>query len=73
MKVLVLTGIIFSSIMFFISLICFCKAIFSETMKYSKRKKLLEEAVAVLLNGIFYWIIIGVLYGGCLLAAAIMK
>lgn len=70
-NILVVIGVIFSIIAFAIALGMIIRAITAENMKYSRRKQLLQNALIVLINGIGYWVIIGVMYAGCWLKLAL--
>lgn len=61
-NVFVTIGIIFSIIAFAIALALVFSAIYSEDLKRIQRKKRLECAFIVLMNGIGYWIIIGLMF-----------
>ena len=71
MNILVIIGIIFSLVAFAVSLTLVSIAIFSEDMKYKKRKKYLQNAVFVIMNGVGYWVIIGGMYACCWLKLAL--
>ena len=71
--VLIVIGVIFSLAMLVLSIVFVLRAIFSENMKYKKRKKLLEEAVSVGMSGLAYWAIILLMYVCCWLHGVLDK
>lgn len=70
-NIFVVIGVIFSIIIFAISLTIASLAVFSEDMKYKKRKAYLQNAVFCLMSGIGYWVIIGLMYACCWLKIAL--
>ena len=69
--VLITIGIIFSLIALAVAIAMSCIAVFSENMKYAKRKSYLKNAVVVLMNSIGYWIIIGGMWAVCSLISVL--
>lgn len=61
-NVFVTIGIIFSIIAFAVALALVLSAIYSEDLKGSQRKKRLECAFIILMNGIGYWVVIGLMF-----------
>lgn len=72
-NVFVTIGIVFSIIVFAIALALVLSAIYSKDLKKAQRKKRLESAFVVLVNGIGYWVIIGLMFAFAHLAEIIDK
>lgn len=71
--VFVTIGIVFSIIAFAVALALVLSAVYSEDLKKAQRKKRLESAFVVLVNGIGYWVVIGLMFAFAHLAEIIDK
>ena len=71
--VFVTIGIVFSIIAFAVALALVLSAIYSEDLKRAQRKKRLESAFVVLVNGVGYWVVIGLMFAFAHLAEIINK
>lgn len=65
MNILIIVGVIFSVITLAISVGLILRAMWAEDMKRKERKKLLQNAVIVLMWAVSYWVLVLVMYVGC--------